>query len=357
MVAATPPVQTIRQRLARHYLNELQVASAAFGSGHDHSAYGLARFDREWPQIKHWQSWSAAHSEQDLEAAGLCAHFPPAGAELLALRQTPQERIAWLTAGRQAARAIGDRASEAACLLLMAWALHKQADIDEANAMGLEALALAQAIGDRLVTGRSLHLLGEIAVRRGQFEEAQRLHTRGLDLLRAAGDQAHLAEVYFSLSELAYLQGDFAAARVFAEQSHALYVALGLSPTTNNNLTWLGLTTAETGDLAGGERYIRQSIALCRATGAQSTLAHGLYILSSVMRLQEDYPQAQVLIAESLQIAQTIDEEWLIPYILLQRADLLGLLGDPLGAERDIDQAVDMVRASGYRLALSTALI
>src|SRR5439155_11886863 len=120
---------------------------------------------------------------------------------------------------------------------------------------------------------------------------------------------AHLAEVYFSLSELAYLQGDFSGARDHAGQSHALLEKLGLSPTTNNNLAWLGLTTAETGDLAGGERYVRQSIALCRTTGAQSTLAHGLYILSSITALQTDYAQAQALIAESLQIAQGINEE------------------------------------------------
>jgi tetratricopeptide (TPR) repeat protein len=357
MLAAAPRVETIRQRLARHYLNELQAASAAFGSGHDHSAYGLERFDREWPQIKHWQTWSAAQSEQDPDSASLCAHFPPAGAELLALRQTPQERIAWLTAGLRAARRIDDRRTEAECLFLMAWAVHKQAAIDEAEAMGREALALAEAIGDRVVTGRSLHLLGEIAVRRGEFAEAQQLHARALNLLRAAGDQAHLAEVYFSLSELAYLQGEFDSAREYAGQSHALLETLGLSPTTNNNLAWLGVTTAETGDLAGGERYARQSIELCRATGAQSTLAHGLYVLSGIARLKEDYPQALALVAESLQIAQAIDEEWLIPYLLFHRADLLGLLDDPRGAERDIDQALDMARRSGYRLALSTALI
>ena len=357
MLAAAPRVQTIRQRLARHYLNELQAASAAFGSGHGHSAYGLERFDREWPQIKHWQTWSAAQSEQDPATASLCAHFPPAGAELLALRQTPQERIAWLTAGLRAARLIGDRRTEAECLFLMAWALHKQATIEEAASMGHEALALAEAMGDRVVTGRSVHLLGEIAVRRGEFGEAQRLHMRSLNLLRAAGDQAHLAEVYFSLSELAYLQGDFAGAREYASQSHALLEALGLSPTTNNNLAWLGVTTAETGDLAGGERYVRQSVELCRATGAQSTLAHGLYVLSGIARMKEDYPRALALVAESLQIAHAIDEEWLIPYLLLQRANLLGLLDDPSGAARDIDQALDMARRSGYRLALSTALI
>ena len=195
------------------------------------------------------------------------------------------------------------------------------------------------------------------AIARGRFADAHQLHTRGLALLRAAGDQPHLAEVYFSLSELAYLQGDFAAARAHAEQSQAVHLALGLSPTTNNNLTWLGLTTLETGDLEAAEGYIRHSIALCRASGVKSTLAHALYALSAVARLQDDPALARDLIAESLAIAQSIQEDWLIPYILLQRADLLADGGDARAALANNEQVIDSARRTGYRLALATALI
>jgi len=355
--AAEQRAQTARHRLAWHYLQALQAASTAFRSGYDHSAYGLALFDREWPQIQHWQTWSAARSAQDPDSARLCALFPPAGADLLALRQTPQERIAWLTAGRDAARAIGDRRSEAVCGLLLGWALHKQAATDPAEAETRAALALAEALGEQQVTGRCLHLLGDIAVRRGRFEAARQMHSRSLVLLRAAGDQAHLAEVFFSLSELAYLQGDFTTARDYAQQCQAVHLALGLSPTTNNNLTWLGLTAMECGDLPAAENDIRQSIALCRASGAQSTLAHALYALSAVARIQGDPALAEASIAESMAIAQSSHEEWLIPYILLQRADLLAAGGDPRAALNDNDQVIETARRTGYRLALSTALI
>jgi len=357
MQAPAPHLSTVRRRLAQHYLDELRAANTAFGRGYDHSAYGLARFDREWLQIKHWQAWSAAPTQRDAASASLCAQYPQAGAELLALRQTPQERIAWLQAGRQAARSIHNQPAEVVCTFLLAWALHKQALIDPAQTAGREALAQAEAIGDQLYAGRSLHLLGEIAVRQGHFDEAHRLHQRSLELLRGAGARAPLAEVYFSMSELAYLEGDFGAARDYAWQSHQIHEALGLSPTTNNSLTWLGVTTMEAGDLAAGEGYVRQSVALCRAAGARSTLAHALYILSGMMLFKQDFEQAQTYIAESLQVAQALGEQWLIPYILIHRADMKCLIGEPLAAMADVEQVIDMARQTGYQLTLSTAMI
>jgi tetratricopeptide (TPR) repeat protein len=357
MDAALPQLQTVRRRLAQHYLNELQAANAAFGRGHDNSAYGLARFDREWLQIKHWQAWSATRQQQDTASASLCAQYPAAGAELLALRQTPQERIAWLKAGQRAARSIHDQPAEVVCTFLLAWALHKQALTEPAQATAGEALALAEAIGDKLYAGRSLHLLGEIAVRQGQFGEARQLHERSLGLLRAVGAQAPLAELYFSLSELSYLEGDFAAARDDAWQSHLIHEALGLSPTTNNSLTWLGITTVEAGDLVAGEGYVLQSIALCRAAGARSTLAHALYVLGGIMLIEKDAERARAAIAESLKIAQAIGEQWLIPYILIERADLRCLVGELSAAAEDVDHVVETARQTGYRLMLSTALI
>src|SRR3972149_4269834 len=103
MLVAASPLRTTRHvahyRLAQYYLGKLRAAGAAFRRGHANSAYGLAVFDREWAQIKHWQAWLADRLADDPTAVQLCAEYPHVGADLLVLRQSPQEPIAWLGGG------------------------------------------------------------------------------------------------------------------------------------------------------------------------------------------------------------------------------------------------------------------
>src|SRR5699024_6568028 len=162
----------------------------------------------------------------------------------------------------------------------------KQMHLDEAECVAREALALVDDLRDTYLTGQITHLLGEIMLRRGAMDDAEQLHVRSIALLEAAEAHSALAEVYFSLSEIPYIRGEFERARDYALRCHRLYLEHGLNQTSNNSLAWLGVLTVESDELEEGERYVRQSIAMCRAMGAQSTLAHALYILSGLMNVQ-----------------------------------------------------------------------
>jgi tetratricopeptide (TPR) repeat protein len=239
----------------------------------------------------------------------------------------------------------------------LAWAIHKQTQLDRAEEIAGQALAQSELIRDTLLTGQSLHLLGEIAVRRGALEEAERLYLRSAALLQSIDAQAALAEVYFNLSELAYFRGMPDGAYTYALQCHGINQALGLNQITNNSLTWLGLMTIEAGDFARGEEYVRQSEALCRAVGAQSTLAHTLSALSQIAIMRKDAAQARAYVEEGLQIARRIGEAWLIPFLLVHSGTIHVLTGDYDAARRDTSQAVALARASGYRSTLTYALM
>ncbi|MBC8160309.1 MAG: tetratricopeptide repeat protein [Roseiflexaceae bacterium] len=349
-------MNTAQYRLAKYYLDRLLAADTAFRRGQASSADSARLLNQDWAQIAHWQAWAAANSAHQV-AARLCAAYPQAGAEILITRQTPQERIAWLEAGLAAARATGDARAEAVCLFRMAWAIHKQATLERAEQVVREALAQAEAVGDALLTGQSLHLLGEITVRRGDFVQAELMHERSLDLLQSVDAQAALADVYFSLSENAYFRGEYARARDYTLHCYRIHTALGLNPAMNNNLNCLGIFTAEAGDLDAGETYLRQSIALCRQSGAQSTLAHGLKSLAGFMILRNAFAQARIYADESLQIAQAIGEDWLIPDILIFQGRIHMRTGDLVAAQRDTAMAVTIARETGYRLTLVEALI
>jgi len=109
--------------------------------------------------------------------------------------------------------------------------------------------------------------------------------------------------------------------------------------------------TIEAGDFDGGEQYVRQSEALCRAGGARSTLAHTLSALCELMIIRKDAAQARAYAQEALKIAQDIDEAWLIPFLLVHSGAIHALTGNYEAAQRDTSQALKLVRASGNRSA------
>lgn len=350
-------ISVVQARLARYYLGQLQTADMVYRRGENGSAESATLLTQDWAQIVQWQTWAAAQSPQNHEAAQICAAYAQAGTDILSGRQTWQERIAWLEAGLASARLTGDTRAAGLCLLRLAWAIHKHTDLDRAEEVARQALAQAEAIRDSLLIGQSLHLLGEIAVRRGTLEQGEELHLRSEALLKKVDAQTALADVFFSLSEVAYFNGRFARARDYALQCHHVYQALGLNQTTNNSLTWLGAMIMEAGDLDGGEAYVRKSIALCRTADAQSTLAHALYTLSHFMLLRKDGTQAQVYLDESLAIAQRIGEDWLIPCILLYQAQIQFLVGDLDAAQNNAERAVAIGRETNYLMTLLYALI
>ena len=350
-------INAMQTRLARYYLGRLRTANTIYRRAPTSSAESTALLGQEWAQIAHWQAWAATHSAQQTEAARLCASYAQAGTDILITRQSLHERVAWLDAGLAAARAIGDARATAVCLIRLAWTIYKQTHVDRAEDLVRQALAQSKAIHDRRLIGQSLHLLGEIAMRRAALEEAEHLCLRSVKLLQAIDAQAALADVYFSLSETAYLRGDPVRARDYAQQCYHIQLALGLNPTTNNNLTWLGAMTVDAGDLDAGEAYIRESVALCRASGAQSTLAHALMNLSEFMLLRDAWEEARGYAEEGLQIAQAIGEMWLVPYGLLWRASCYARSGEHAAAQATIGQAVALARAGANQITLQVTLI
>jgi tetratricopeptide (TPR) repeat protein len=350
-------VEVAQMRLARYYLGVLRTADTAYRRGSGATRSDMLQFSRDWPQIAGWQAWLAAASSNSRPAAELCAAYAEAGADLLLAVQSWQERRNWLEMGVTAARSLGNAHALARCLYYLGWAIHKQMHLDEAERVAREALALVDDLRDTYLTGQITHLLGEIMLRRGAMDDAERLHVRSVALLEAAEAHSALAEVYFSLSEIPYIRGEFERARDYALRCHRLYLEHGLNQTSNNSLAWLGVVTVESDDLEEGERYVRQSIAMCRVMGAQSTLAHALYILSGLMNVQGRLAEACVLAEESMNITQRIGEDWLVPYILVFQARTHLLEGTSDLPQTYGRKAVSLARERGYRLTLLYTLV
>jgi tetratricopeptide (TPR) repeat protein len=355
MVSDATPLDK-RIDLAQHYLKKFTAASSAYRRGHENTVYALTLFDQEWLQIKHWWQWVNLQGHSDGTVAQLGVGYGLQGEELLNLRQTPQERLEWLEAGLVSTRKARNQEAELIFLFRMAWAIHKQAQLDDAETTAYKALAIAESSGDLLYLGRILNLLGEISMRRGNYREAHWHCSRSLEFLLALQAETYLLDTYFALSEIAYLQGELTNAYDYAQQGVTIVETRGVEGSSGSILNWIGVLSLETGDYESAAYYISQSIESNRAKNNQPALAQGLCILGYMEYVRGNYVEAERHFSESLEIAQATGEAWLIQYIELEQAYLFHLRGNWQAAEQSLYRAVDYGRASGYRGHLAQAL-
>ena len=92
-----PSLIEAQYRHAEHYLELLRGVSGQYEQGGQQIQEALKEFDANRSQIEHGQTWAAAHSATNDEAASLCAAYPYVGGYCLDLRLTPSQWIAWVT--------------------------------------------------------------------------------------------------------------------------------------------------------------------------------------------------------------------------------------------------------------------
>ncbi|CAG0937153.1 hypothetical protein TFLX_06064 [Thermoflexales bacterium] len=364
MTATASLLETRRQasqRLAQYYLDKLRAAATAFRLGYDHSAYGLSVFDREWAQIKQWQAWSAAGAQQDSRAASLCAEYPQAGAELLLLRQPPQERIEWLTSGLQATRVSAAqvqtaRKHEVVLLYQLGFAYLEQAAFLKAEEYAAQALRQAHARRDRLYVGRSLNLLGEIKRAAGDMAAAQTCFEESLAVFQQLGNRRYIGQAYRGLGLLAWQRSDWPRARDYHAQHLAIATELGLEVDICDALISLSLPTWMLGDQATALACIQQCVARSRAMGYHRDLASSLHTLGQMEQEQGKLAEARPHLEEAIMICRRAGILWNLPSYLESFGFLLIALRDYPAALNSLQEGLTLARAQGSRIAAGNIL-
>ncbi|MBI5929856.1 MAG: tetratricopeptide repeat protein [Chloroflexi bacterium] len=342
-------------QLARYYLKRLKNISAAYRRGHENSTFALATFDQDWPQIKHWWQWVHLHADTDAQVAQLVLDFSLQGEEIFLFRFTPQEYLEWAEASLGVARKTRNRQIEVVCLRRIAWIMHKLARSDEAETTAYQALALAESLGDLLSVGRVLGLLGEIITRKGTYAESWDLSSRSLRMLLAFGAETYLPEVYRTLGDICYLQGDFEGAFKYGFQALSILEARGLNASFIYN--FLGALACEYGDYELGERYLLRCLANSQQRNDQSQLAIVLIWLGLLELGRQNYSEAAKHFQESLQMAQSLGEAWVIPAIEVEQGYLFYQMNLWEAAKHKLSQSIASARQYGYRGLLSEALL
>jgi predicted ATPase len=241
--------------------------------------------------------------EQALELAGrLGLYWNRRG-----LYREGRQRLAAALAAAPAARASARARALSEAGNLAFW----QADLDDAEQLGREALALAREHGDRSGSGYALNLLGMIAGTRSDHT-AEELYEESLAEYEAAGDETGRLLPLQNLASNALARGDNERAisllreRVAGTRgrdTYSLALAIGL----------LGFALAANGESEEARQSFEESLEICRLHGFSRAEAEVLGGLADLMRTTspsralEDYRESIELAWEMGYLAQVAD--------------------------------------------------
>jgi len=263
------------ERLARRHLAYYVALAEDVDEHRKVGEYELGRLEEELDNLRSALDTALAlDPEQALDLAGrLGLYWNRRG-----LYREGRQRLAAALAAAPAAQpfARARALSEAGNLAL--W----QSDLDDAEQLGREALALTREHGDRSGSGYALNLLGMIAMDR-EPSAAVELYEESLAEYEAAGDETGRLGALQNLAANALARGDNERAisllreRVAGTRgrdTYSLALAIGL----------LGFALAANGESEEARQSFEESLEICRVHGFSRAEAEVLSGLADLMR-------------------------------------------------------------------------
>lgn len=363
MTIASPVLQA-QVRLARHYLDELREASASVIRSSESRSRWLHQIDQDWGQIKQWQSWTAAGRSREPERAHLCASYSVEGQNVLRLRQTPAEHLAWLeqafdavgqvdslsdavfNGGAGGSAVAGDAVMRRRLLYQLAHIHMTMGTLDAAERYAQVLHKLALAVDDELGMGNAEFVLGAVALSRSRFDDAERRFRQSLALYESIRAEAEIGRTHQGLGRVAEYRGDYAAAcdhytrylaivenstryaelsvalltlsggllhlrdyetaRVYAERAMQICRSTSFVRILPAALLMLANVEIELGDLDAAYAHGMEGIEKARAIDAKQMLVDGVYLLGRVCWRRDNIDRAFALWSEGLEIARAI---------------------------------------------------
>jgi predicted ATPase/class 3 adenylate cyclase len=207
----------------------------------------------------------------------------------------------------------------------------QQSDLEVADSLGYEALALFRELGDQGGVGWTLNLLGWNAMARGDYGEARRLYEAAADAHSGPGDEQLQRRALIALASVDSVQGDHARAVSLLRDVVASTRREGSTLDLALALGNLGVAQDVAGETEQGRRSMEESIALWRLDGRKPGVAIGLCNLGYLLRPSAP-DEALAHFSESLTLSREIEEPRTIAYCLEGGAGILAARGNATNA-------------------------
>jgi tetratricopeptide (TPR) repeat protein len=336
-----------KHRVAQYYLNKLRTVEATYQRGHEHSSYGLKLFDQEWSQSQQWQSWVADNYQANRDVASLCVQYPLASADVLMLRQTPQERIKWLQSGLKAARFLQDVQAETNYLYLIAAAHNDAGEMLQAEDSAEEALAQAVTIQDRRTTAHAYQLLGNLYRLTGKFALARGHFNQSLKLFRKLDDRRQVGKALDGLGLVDWQTGQWESSYSMFTEALAIARETGQEVDICDALIDLSMPTDVLGERATAHALIEECIERCKAIGYHRVHASSINTLGLWSKRDNNQQKALDYFLEAITICRKSGIHWALSNYLSNAANSLMRLGQYHKALDYAEQTLTLAQAEG----------
>ena len=276
--------------------------------------------------IAYYTSQGAAGLAKRVRLVAALAHFWRTHGHLAEGRRELEEAIA--AAGdippAQCAPAI-----KGAALLAEA-----QGDLDGAERLNEQVLALLRETGDLAGVADSLTGLGVIARQRGDLKTARSRHQEALDAWRRAGDAAGTAGALLDLGLIRQLEGDYVGAEPAFKESLGLFRRLGDDLGEAHALHYLGLLATATASLPEAIEWFGESLRLWHAMSIRQMIATDFANLGEAHYLSGALDEAERLYREALTLFEALGDPRGQGFVLGQVGLLALDRGNPTGGPR-----------------------
>ncbi len=305
----------LRQRHAEYYLTLVEEATRQIPG--KQQLVWLQRLDAELENLRAAFHYFLQHRPVNaLSLAGALKEF-------WYTRGYFQEGQQWLTQALSACQPItllgGYLPAQARALLSLAQLAQHQGDRQQALQWVDESIALYRQLGDRWGTAEALRESGWVMYGLHQKQPTLARFEESLQLFRQTGDQAKIASL---LTTLVHLQAgkefDYTQSITYLRESILL-----LRTTDDTNALFFALTSQadfelQYGNYNAAEVVLNESLNIAQALGMQRDRAIALSQMGNVKLCQGDAPSALGYVQAALEIAQTIGDrdhcmhDWLL---------------------------------------------
>ncbi|MDL1900002.1 tetratricopeptide repeat protein [Anaerolineae bacterium CFX9] len=362
MAAALSPqlLERAAHRHATFYLERLRNASRLYAGGGSSSTIGLRQFDQDRAQIAQGYAFLTTRAEKqpsDREALQLCVAFPLAGGDLLPLRLTLNERIAWLQTASEAAEKTGDQASLMTLHNLLGEALLLRNHTEESRAQYERALELAQYHRDLKNEADARVGLGRIDLLTPKSRDAAREHLlRALEIYTSRSDVASMGWARLNLANLDQRMKRFEDARQNTEHAIDAYRSIGARREIAVALRRLGSIYEQQGDYASAKHAIHEALEIARDMDAAHVLSACLQTLGLIATFEQNNAEGRTLFEEALEICQrnAFDRDTANCYVNL--GWIANSEGDLETALRHYEAALAIYRTAQFAMRIATTL-
>ncbi len=240
-----------------------------------------------------------------------------------------------------------DLRSTRAFVLLQMGALEAVRDTNAAEAYYRESLALFTATNESWFAAEALLGLGHVSLVQGEFDRQRDYVQQALDTYRTLGNVRGTASALSMLADIDSYRGRLMSGLELGHEALMMFRSMGDAMGTATSLARLSMTYMNLGDIENARDMANDSLLLFKELGSRRDVVIVYAFLCAIGLMAGEYAQALANAERSLEIADTVDDQFVQGVAIGFRGWAQQYNDDSKGALKTLREAITITTATG----------